>query len=65
MPKTQLKAIGSLADRIATLSPGDTPQPAREAATRDDSSTTSAYDIEAPSIVRHGSSGPSEAPLSR
>ncbi len=70
MPKTQVKAIGSLAERIATRDPSPTP-PARvsdassAAAISAESPTTSAYDIDVPSVLRHGRSGPRLAPLSR
>ncbi len=65
MPKTQVNATGSLADRIATLSPGRTPWPANAAAMRELSSRTSAYELVAPSVVRQGASGSRDAPFSR
>ena len=65
IPKTQVNATGSLADRIATLSPGSTPRATSAAAMRKLSSRTSAYDELRPSVVRQGASGSTEAPLSR
>ncbi len=65
MPKTHENATGSLAEMIATESPGCTPFAARAAATRDDRSRTCPYESDEPSVVRQGASGPSEAPLSR
>ena len=41
MPNTQLKATGSLADKIATLSPGPIPDRSRARAIRQDSRWTS------------------------
>ena len=69
IPKTQVNAVGSFADRIATLSPGWTPRRASAIATRRDVSWTSAYVRDSPvpssGVVRHGASAPSDAPLSR
>ena len=65
IPKTQVNATGSLADRIATLSPGATPWRSRAVAIRKLSSRTSAYDELIPSVVRQGAPGSTEAPLSR
>ncbi len=65
IPKTQVNATGSLADRIATLSPGRTPHATRAPATPTASSCTSAYVRVTPSVVRQGASGPRDAPLSR
>ena len=69
IPKTQVNAVGSFAERIATLSPGRTPRRASATATRRDVSWTSAYvrdsPASSPGVVRHGASGSSDAPLSR
>ena len=65
IPNTQVNATGSLAERIATLSPGATPTLTSAAAMRKLSSRTSAYDELRPSVVRQGAPGSTEAPLSR
>ncbi len=65
IPNTHVNATGSLAERIATLSPGATPTCTSAAAMRKLSSRTSAYDVLLPSVVRHGAPGSTEAPLSR
>ena len=65
IPNTQVNATGSLAERIATLSPGATPTRTSAAAMRKLSSRTSAYDALTPSVVRQGAPGSTEAPLSR
>ena len=64
MPKTQVNATGSLADRIATLSPGATP--ARGQGRRDPVRSAPAPRRSvsvAPSVVRQGASGPERGAL--
>jgi hypothetical protein len=63
MPNTQVKAVGSLADRIATRSPGRTPRAARAAAIRRLSSCTSAYERLCPPVVRQGAPASSDKTL--
>src|ERR1700733_2885541 len=65
MPKTQENAVGSLAERMPTLSPGWTPERRRALATARERSTTSPYDSDFPSSVRQGASGSREGRLSR
>ena len=63
IPNTQVNATGSLAERIATLSPGATPTRTSAAAMRKLSSRTSAYDELRPSRGQAGSPGIDRGPL--